>query len=145
MTALKLNADVQERICQMVAQGVPLETAARAGGVTYQTLHNWMKRGADGEAPYASFRTEVEQAKALSEANLIALMRQAAVEGSAGEWRAAAWLLARRFPERWSEKRQLEVTGPEQTSTQMVRGMFAQVQAHLGIVTDDAEEADDEQ
>jgi len=144
MPALKLNPEVQERICQMVAQGVPLETAARAGGVTYQTLHNWMKRGADGDAPYASFRTEVEQAKAISEANLIALMRQAAVEGSAGEWRAAAWLLARRFPERWSEKRQLEVTGPEQTSTQMVQGMFAQVQAHLGL-TEAEEEAEGEQ
>jgi len=144
MPALKLNPEVQERICQMVAQGVPLETAARAGGVTYQTLNNWMRRGAEGEAPFASFRAEVEEARAISEANLVALMRQAAVEGSAGEWRAAAWLLARRWPERWSEKRQLQVSGPEQTSTQMVQGLFAQVQAHLGV-TAEAGEADDEQ
>lgn len=142
MPPLKLNQEVQERICAMVSQGVPLETAARAGGVTYQTLNNWMRRGAEGEAPFASFRAEVEEARAISEANLIALMRQAAVEGSAGEWRAAAWLLARRFPERWSEKRQLEVSSPEQTSTKMVQGLFAQVQAHLGIVAE--EEAEDE-
>ena len=66
-------------------------------------------------------------------------MRRAAIEGSAGEWRAAAWLLGRKFPERWSEKRQLEVSTPEQTSTQMVQGLFAQVQAHLGISTEEAE------
>ena len=66
MPPLKLNQEVQERICAMVSQGVPLETAARAGGVTYQTLNNWMRRGAEGEAPFTEFRAEVEAAKAIS-------------------------------------------------------------------------------
>ena len=123
----------------MIATGAALEVAARAGGITAPTLHNWMKRGEQGEEPYAQFRLEVEEARAVSEVELITLMRRAAVEGSAGEWRAAAWLLGRKFPERWSEKRQLEVSSPEQTSTQMVRGMFAQVQAHLGITAGEGE------
>lgn len=138
----KLTDEVKETICRMIATGAALEVAARAGGVTAPTLHNWMKRGEQGEEPYAQFRLEVEEARAVSEVELITLMRRAAVEGSAGEWRAAAWLLGRKFPERWSEKRQLEVSSPEQTSTQMVQGMFAQVQAHLGIVAE--EEAEDE-
>ena len=123
----------------MIASGAAFKVAANAGGISEPTLHNWIKRGKQGEEPYALFMAEVNEARAVCEVELITLIRRAAIEGSAGEWRAAAWLLGRKFPERWSEKRQLEVSTPEQTSTQLVAGMFAQVQAHLGISTEEAE------
>jgi hypothetical protein len=127
----------------MIVEAVPLETAARAAGVTDRTLRYWLQRGESGEEPYASFKSEIDEAKAVCEAQLVGIIKNAAMQESGGEWRAALALLSRKFPERWSEKRQLEVSSPEQTSTQLVAGMFAQVQAHLGIVAE--EEAEDEQ
>ncbi|MBI05356.1 MAG: hypothetical protein CMM54_00075 [Rhodospirillaceae bacterium] len=135
----KLTDERREAICRMIVEGVPLKTAARAAGVTYNTLRNWMQRGEKGDEPYALFKEEVEEAQAVCEAQLVGIIKSAAVQESGGEWRAALALLSRKFPERWSEKRQLEVSSPEQTSTQLVAGMFAQVQAHLGISTEEAE------
>ncbi len=69
-----------------------------------------MERGAlAGEAPeddpYRHFRAEVERALADAEAAEVALIAQAA---RGGDWRAAAWVLGHRFPQRWGghEQRQ---------------------------------------
>jgi transposase len=143
----KLNPAVANAICTNLASGASIEASAEAAGITRATVHNWLKRGRAEDAPdeFAQFAADVTEAQAVAEVHLVRIMRQAASDGGPGDWRAAAWLLARRHPERWSEKRQLEVSTAERpSSTQAVAAMFAQVQAHLGVQTEE-EGSDDQQ
>jgi hypothetical protein len=100
----KLTLELRGRIVTLVAAGNPLSVAAEACGVRRQTLHEWVKRGEGtgrADAPYRAFAAAVAQARAASEADLVALMRKASVSGS---WKATAWLLERAAPERWGAK-----------------------------------------
>lgn len=142
----KLSPAVTNAICTNLATGASIEASAEAAGVTRVTVYNWLKRGRAEDAPdeFAQFAADVTEAQAVAEVHLVRIMRQAATDGGPGDWRAAAWLLARRHPERWSEKRQLEVSTAEKpSSTQAVAAMFSQVQAHLGMQSED-EGSDDQ-
>ena len=132
----KLSPELTNAICTNLATGASIEASAEAAGICRATVFNWLKRGRAEDAPaaFAQFAADVTEAQAVAEVHLVRIMRQAATDGGPGDWRAAAWLLARRHPERWSEKRQLEVSTAEKpSSTQAVAAMFAQVQAHLGM------------
>jgi hypothetical protein len=43
---------------------------------------------------------------------------------SYGDWRAKAWILERRFPQRWGQKRELDVNVTKQTGVDVVAGML---------------------
>jgi transposase len=101
----KLTRDVEARVVAIIAAGNHLEVAAAAGGIGLRTLHDWMARGnpagtARRDAPYRRFRAAVERAQAEGEATLVTRIQKAAANGS---WQAAAWLLERRYPERYTK------------------------------------------
>lgn len=84
----------QERtLLQMVQLGQYPAQAARKLGLSPSTVY--MRKQRD-----KGFRAALEAAEAGLELGLIAEIRKAA---SAGDWKAAAWLAERRFPERWSK------------------------------------------
>lgn len=56
-------------------------------------------------SPYLQFLEAIRQAEAEAEAHLVEFWQEAAPK----DWRACRDLLARRWPERWSEKRQVDV------------------------------------
>lgn len=101
---------VTERICQLVAQGHHLETAALVVGLTKRTLHNWRTWGTKGDPPtrpepfepYISFVELLSAAEAVAEERITnAWLRQ-----FDEDWRAAAAYLGRRFPDRWGKQRE---------------------------------------
>jgi transposase len=101
----KLTDDLQTQIVRLIRAGSTVEVAAQSAGVAKRTFYSWMERGAAAEpkradAPYAAFRDAVDQAHAESEAMLVTRIAKAAGDGS---WAAAAWLLERRWPQRWSK------------------------------------------
>jgi transposase-like protein len=111
-----------ERIEQLVAvlrAGNYIGVAARAAGVGERTLREWMQRGtsdAERERPFREFRERVEAALSEGEVRNVALIAAAASEN----WLAAAWLLERHFPERWSKastRVRLPTVPPEEQST----------------------------
>jgi Transposase len=93
-----LSPEVEARIVAAVSAGAHLSVAARAAGVSRQTLHRWRARGAeDGDGPHHELAMALERAEAEAELRQVALIARAAQS----EWRAGAWLLSRRAPERW--------------------------------------------
>lgn len=107
-----------------------LSTAARCCGVPPAVCCEWVARGSgrDPDRPptplYADFADAVEMARGKFEADLLEAINEAATKPS--NWRAAAWLLERFAPERYS-LRQVNASG-------MVA--IAEVQALLGAVVD---------
>jgi hypothetical protein len=103
----KLSDELLERVVRAIRAGNYPEVAARHAGVHAATYYRWMERGAPArdapeDEPYRRFRAEVERALADAEATEVGLILKAAGSGS---WAAAAWLLERRFPERWGRRR----------------------------------------
>jgi hypothetical protein len=136
----KLSPAITNAICTNIALGVSIEASAEAAGISRATAFNWLKKGRaeNASSEFAQFAADVTEAQAVAEVHLVRIIRQAATDGGPGDARWAAWLLARRHPERWSEKRQLEVSTAEKpSSTQAVAAMFAQVQAHLGMESEE--------
>lgn len=102
----KFTPEVIERIVSLLAAGNYEGTTAAAAGITPKTFYVWLRRGApDGRAadrPYRDFRHRVERAQSEGEARNVALIARAATDN----WQAAAWLLERRYPERWARPSQ---------------------------------------
>jgi hypothetical protein len=46
---------------------------------------------------------------------------------SYGDWRASAWILERRLPQRWGQKRELDVNVTKQTGVDVVAGMLTNI------------------
>lgn len=99
----KLTNDVVATIVQALERGVTYEVAALAAGIDKSTLHDWRRKGAaDLEAgkatPFAHLVDELTRATAEAEVGLVRVIRSHAMM----DWKAAAWLLERRAPERWA-------------------------------------------
>ncbi|MGH9044718.1 MAG: hypothetical protein ACRDVP_07805 [Acidimicrobiales bacterium] len=99
-----LTPALQKRICDSIATGNWLSTAAQAAGVTPESISHWkLKGGEDLEAGrcgsiYAKFVQAIARAEAGAEITSLGCIQRAARR----DWRAAAWLAERRFPTRWA-------------------------------------------
>ncbi len=98
-----LTPALQAQICDSVRAGNWLETAAHAVAVTPESISHWKLRGHQdlsdgrGNSIYARFVQALTRAEADAEAASVARIRKAGQK----DWRAEAWYLERRYPERW--------------------------------------------
>ena len=102
MRPTKLTRRCHARICKSLRLGNSRAVAAMTGGVTLKTLNRWLTRGDDPEETdprYARFMTAVTFAELTAEATITQHLMTAAEKN----WRAAAWYLERRHPERWGK------------------------------------------
>ena len=115
----KVETTTGDVIVRAVKLGAYRSEAAAAAGVSRPCVNNWQRRGEeavavaqehieDGEQvkveevpeadrPFVSFLYALEEAEATVEVSLVNVIRGHAAK----DWRAAAWLLARKFPDRW--------------------------------------------
>jgi hypothetical protein len=92
----KVTEERADDLAVLLAARVPVEVAARSVNVSRRTLDRWLRQ--------EGFRERIERARAATpestEARLVVLLLRAA----AHDWRASAWYLEPRFPERWAER-----------------------------------------
>jgi hypothetical protein len=107
-----LTTDVHKRIVEAVRLGAHFEEAGAAAGISRSTLHRWLARGDATNAPqrFRTFLEAVRQAEAEHELEALRSIDRAA---AAGDRRAQAWKLERRYPARWGRQTRHELTGPE--------------------------------
>jgi hypothetical protein len=99
-----------ETIIQLIRGGNFLKTAAEAAGVSGSIVREWrdqgMKDEVDGkDTPAARFSARLRRAIAENEAVHVMNVRQAGEH----DWRASAWYLSVRAPERFSQRSRLQV------------------------------------
>jgi hypothetical protein len=96
-----------ERIVSLIAGGALLETAAAAAGISRETLHSWLRKGAEQEKGLArEFSDAVFRATADVESRMSAVVTGAALNGDLD---AAKWWLERRCARRWGLQVQVHV------------------------------------
>lgn len=104
----KLTPELQATIVAALEKGNYRSTAAAAAGIHRNTLINWERWGEEGKEPFAAFMSAMQAAEARAEMTLLEDIRTArpAITGGQGAdvWAAKAWILARRFSSRWSER-----------------------------------------
>ncbi len=105
----KFTKETTDRLFAAIRAGLPYHLAADAAGISETTFYEWQRgefpRGSDKELR-AQFSEELTRARGSSAARLITIINTAAPT----DWRAAAWILERRFPKDFG-KAVLEVTG----------------------------------
>ncbi len=108
----KLTPELQAEILRNIKTCAYRETACAAAGIDSKTLRNWLaraKRGGDTNAIYRRFAAALEEAEARAEVVDLVTIGKAARD----DWRAAAWRLSRKYPDRWGERQRLEHSGPD--------------------------------
>jgi hypothetical protein len=99
---LKLTDDLGARILQTLALGATHRTACRSVGIAKSSFYAWLLKGERSESTlFRDFLDAVRQVEAQREMEALATIYQAA----AHDWRAAAWYLSRRYPERWGHSK----------------------------------------
>lgn len=110
----KLSDKVQRDLLDALGAGAYLDTAAHFAGIHPATFHRWLKTGANlamdlendkpippermiREEGYLQFREAVKAALSRFELGNLATIQSA----SKKQWQAAAWLLERRFTDRY--------------------------------------------
>ena len=101
---------VQDIILDAIENGNYAHVAAAKAGITEKTLYEWLKRGENGEEPYRKFSERLLTKAALAEDRMVNVVRSASQQEVAGDWKAGAWWLERRFPKRWGKQQRLEIT-----------------------------------
>lgn len=132
----RLNADLQERICEGVRLGLPYAMAAAAAGVPERTFYWWKQRGEEDEGSiYGRFLQALKTAEAEGARNLLGMIRGAALgsrDGKrrpTGQWQAAAWILERRHPELFGRRQAIEVNATPDDVGQMTETRIASMVA----------------
>ncbi len=122
----KLNSETQDRILKAISLGLTYKDAAQFAGIGETTFYEWKKKGENASAgKFREFWEALKKAEVEGENVLLQRINDAATgknskkktktiydkEGKAigkveiieegGIWQAAAWILERRFPERW--------------------------------------------
>ena len=121
----KLTETVKQTIIDNIEHGLNYESACLGANVSYSTFREWMRRGTDSDGNrqsnelYAAFAEDVNRAVVQSEINLIKSINEAAKT----DWKAAAWILERRFPQHWSNSRKIKLEADKKVQ-QLLSNLF---------------------
>lgn len=86
----RLTEQVQNAVCDAIRHGATYQAAAEAAGIAYSTFNDWRK---DQRPRYVKFSEAIMRANADAQLDLLAKI----LNKSDDDWRAAAWILERRF------------------------------------------------
>lgn len=110
MPAHKLTPRRADIIVKMLSKGHYDNAAAKMAGVAASTLKQWLAKGREQkEGIYYELVKRVDAARDDGESFLVGKVVDAV---DAGDWRAAAWILERKYHERWRKRHSTEVSGP---------------------------------
>jgi transposase len=100
----KLTHEMIEKIADLIVIGKPISVAANLAGISESTIYRWLAMGKKKGANkiYRDLVERVYEACEFSEFEALQVLRQATLEGS--NWRAAAWILERRHPEKYAKR-----------------------------------------
>ncbi len=106
----KLTEEKIQLASKLIGAGNTIQTIFGALGISKQTWYNWLNKGEKAKSGiYRELWEEVQKAESRAETRYVTIIAQAAEEN----WQAAAWMLERKYPERWGKKDRFAFEGDE--------------------------------
>lgn len=106
----KFTPEIGDKFVEIVRRGNFRESACAQVGITPPTMRRWLRMASEGHEQLREWVRKLDQAEAEAEDVMVVAIRRAAIK----DWRAAAWYLERRGPQRWGFKAQVEVSLQEE-------------------------------
>jgi hypothetical protein len=97
MAETKYTEERARIILDAIEEGASDKAAAGLVGIDADTYYRWLKRGAQGEEPFAAFSALAHEAKAKRQLHRVRIINDAAHK----DWHAASWLLERSGDAAW--------------------------------------------
>ena len=116
------NVEKLEEVCHLLAKGHSVEASCVGANLCRRKLYRWMQEDEE-------LRDRIDDAKLAGEGAMIAEMRS--LIEARQDWKGLAWLLERRWPERYSAKREIEVSTKKADGTAEVLAMLEQTNEML--------------
>jgi hypothetical protein len=122
-----LTPELRKRICDYVSLGNFPEVAGKCAGIDRATFYRWKARGETTKTGvYRDFCDALKEAESRAEVAALAKIQKAATNGT---WTAAAWLLERRFSDRWKRP---ELRGDAGDREPIVKVTWKELNARFG-------------
>lgn len=123
MPSQKFTPQARERILTALMLCAPRETAAEIAGITSKTLRAWLS----SKAPkYREFQADVARVEGETERKLVATI----IKAGKADWKAAAWILERKYRRNWGYKARIEFEAQERVENELERFLNV-VEDHL--------------
>ena len=88
-------------IVELLRDGHHTSTVCNYAGIDYTTFTGWLRKGKEGkDKAYYDFYNEVRMAEAEAEVNRLKNIK----DHSKIDWKASAWIMERKWPERWAKR-----------------------------------------
>jgi len=123
----------KQTLIEALELGNSIEGACAYAGIGTTTYFRWLEVGEadeehDQETPYREFRDDALRAQGVAEQSLVAEIRRAGTgfvdpetrQRKGNDWRAAAFLLERRHPDRWGQRQNVKHSGNVRTGKVVV-------------------------
>jgi len=94
------SAELLARIEAAASQSTPVDIAAAICGVKRETLRGWCAKARAGDERYQAVDAMLQRVESRVQATYLELLRNHAER----DWRAAAWVLERGWPNRWGPR-----------------------------------------
>jgi transposase len=97
----KLRPEVETTLTFALGEGATVEHACDYAGIHKQTFYNWIHRGEADDPEYIDFFDAITHARGRG---IVTDLEVISAAVRAGDWRAAAWRLAHRYPADYGQK-----------------------------------------
>lgn len=107
----RLSASTHKAVVKGVSAGLTRVLCAKYAGISKDTLFSWLRFGRkdieDGkDTKHSRLVLDIEKTEAAEAAELVSLIRSAA-KAKVDNWKAAGFLLERRFPEDYVKRQEI--------------------------------------
>lgn len=110
MARSKLTPELTKRFCEAIASGLTYEGACDLVRLGTTTFYRWMEEADEAPGPKRDFRDAVKEARAKRDQKYVAVIENAAADGT---WQAAAWFLERTNRKGYGRNESVEITGKD--------------------------------
>jgi hypothetical protein len=114
----KLSPAVQATLVYALSAGATIEHACDYAGIHPATFHRWIQRGEEDEPEFRDFCEATTRARGRGIVTDLSTISKAVL---AGDWRAAAWRLAHRYPQDYGAR--LKISGDAENPLRVIQEM----------------------
>lgn len=153
-----ITDDIIQKIGNAIKVGNYVEVAAALNGISKQCLYKWFKKGQSGKGLYGKLVDVVQQSISYSEARDVAVVDKEAQgrnaeydekgkllrESMPVNWKAAAWRLERKHPDRWGRREQVKLFDSSESEEFTAKGSHDSIMELIDHYNKKAKEAGEE-